>query len=120
MMTKSERLVLALALAVTVANFLFTGMGVLYYMSLLVILVIGIIGLVRERRKLLMTIGRSFWFTITALCVTGAVLILGGRTMIIDHVGDLLYRSIIITAYALLAGAAGSLTTAFSLGHDKS
>ncbi|WP_160317606.1 hypothetical protein [Arthrobacter sp. RIT-PI-e] len=46
-MTKNERLIIAVALAVAVTNFLFMGMGLLYHVCLLAVLVVGVIGMVR-------------------------------------------------------------------------
>jgi drug/metabolite transporter (DMT)-like permease len=63
---------------------------------------------------------RTFWFIIAALCVAVAAFVFAGRTMFIENLGDPMYRTLIITAYVLLGGAAGSLTKAFSLGQDDS
>lgn len=65
-----------------------------------------------------MTTGRTFWFILAGLCVTAAVLIFGGRTMLSENLGGPLYRTLIVSAYVLLGGAAGSLTRAFSPGND--
>ncbi len=40
MMTRNERLVIGLAFAIAVTNFLFMGMGLLHYVCLLAILVV--------------------------------------------------------------------------------
>lgn len=48
-----------------------------------------------------------------------AGLIFGGRTMLIENLGDPAYKALIISAYVLLGAAAGSLTKAFSQGHDE-
>jgi hypothetical protein len=63
---------------------------------------------------------RTFWFIVTALCVAVATVIFAGRTALLESLGDPAHRTLIITAYVLLGGAAGSLTKAFSVGHDES
>jgi hypothetical protein len=40
MLTKTERIVIALACAVALVNFLFMGMGLLYYVCLVVVFVV--------------------------------------------------------------------------------
>ncbi len=67
-----------------------------------------------------MSTHRTLWFVVAALCVAGAAVVFGGRTMLAEHLGEPLYRALIVGAYALLAGAAGSLTRAFSSGDDES
>ncbi|WP_298251804.1 hypothetical protein [uncultured Arthrobacter sp.] len=62
----------------------------------------------------------TLWFVVAALCVAGAVVVFGGRTTLAEHLGEPLYRTLIIGAYVLLAGAAGSLTRAFLSGDDES
>ncbi len=66
-----------------------------------------------------MTTHRTLWFVVAALCVAAAIVIFGGRTMLVENLGDSTYRALIIGAYVLLAGAAGSLTRAFSSGDDE-
>lgn len=63
--------------------------------------------------------GRIFWFVVAALCVAVAALIFGGRTILIEHLGDPFYRALIIAAYVLLGGAGGSLTKAFTTDSDE-
>lgn len=63
--------------------------------------------------------GPTFWFAVAALCVMAAGLIFGGRTMLIENLGDPAYKALIISAYVLLGAVAGSLTKAFSQGHDE-
>ncbi|GAA1126778.1 hypothetical protein GCM10009582_25080 [Arthrobacter flavus] len=65
-----------------------------------------------------MRTGRTLWFIVAALCVAVAAVIFAGRTTFIENFGDPAYRALIITAYVLLGGAAGSLTRAFSVGKD--
>jgi hypothetical protein len=64
--------------------------------------------------------GRTFWFITAALCVAVAAVIFAGRTMLAENLGNPAYRALIITTYALLGGAAGSLTKAFSYRRDGS
>ncbi|WDF33721.1 hypothetical protein PTW37_01975 [Arthrobacter agilis] len=67
-----------------------------------------------------MRTGRTFWFIVAALCVAIAAVIFAGRTTLIESLGDPTYSTLIITAYVLLGGAAGSLTKAFSVGQKDS
>lgn len=68
----------------------------------------------------LMTRARTLWFLIAALCVALAVGIFAGRTPLSSMVSGDAYRVLIIAAYLSLAGAAGSLTKAFTLTHNHS
>lgn len=67
-----------------------------------------------------MRTGRTFWVIVAALSVATATVIFAGRTTFIESLGDPAYRTLILIAYVLLGGAAGSLTRAFSVGHDES
>ena len=59
---------------------------------------------------------RTLWFAAAALCVGLAVAVFAGRTMLSDIFGDgALYRVLLMSGYVLLAGAAGSLTRAFTV-----
>lgn len=67
-----------------------------------------------------MTKTRTFWFTAAALCIALAVFIFGGRAMLNAALSDGLYKALVLSAYLLLAGAAGSLTKAFTVtGTDQ-
>lgn len=57
---------------------------------------------------------RVFWFALAALCLSASGFIFAGRTMLSDSLGDGAYRVLIIAAYVLLAGVAGSLTKGFA------
>ena len=59
---------------------------------------------------------RTLWFAVAALCVCLAAGIFAGRTMLSDLLGGgVWYQVLIISAYLLLGGAAGSLTRAFTV-----
>lgn len=67
-----------------------------------------------------MTRARTFWFLIATLCVAVAVSVFAGRTFLSSMVSGDAYRVLIIVAYLSLAGAAGSLTKAFTLTRTRS
>ncbi|MCC9145157.1 MULTISPECIES: hypothetical protein [unclassified Arthrobacter] len=63
---------------------------------------------------------RQLWFAAAALCVGLAIAIFAGRTMLIDMFSNgVLYRMILLSGYLLLAGAAGSLTRAFTVDDSE-
>lgn len=66
-----------------------------------------------------MTTGRTLWFVIAGLCVAAAIMILGGRSILIEYIGEPWYEGLIICAYALLGAAAGALTKAFSIDRGE-
>lgn len=47
MLTRTERIIIALAFAVALVNFLFMGMGLLYYICLVVVFVVCVSSIVR-------------------------------------------------------------------------
>lgn len=63
---------------------------------------------------------RTLWFAAAALCVCLAAGIFAGRTMLSDMFGGgVWYQVLVVVAYVLLGGAAGSLTKAFTVSDTE-
>ena len=62
---------------------------------------------------------RTLWFAVAGLCVCLAAGIFAGRTMLSDMFGGgVWYQALLISAYVLLGGAAGSLTRGFTVSDE--
>ncbi|WP_156135156.1 hypothetical protein [Arthrobacter sp. L77] len=62
-----------------------------------------------------LSLSRSVWFGVAGACIAGAALIFGRRAQRAVRWGETWrYEAAIISAYLLLAAAAGTLTEAFT------